>query len=42
MTNRRVHLWPTSNCSGSPTALVDPGFSWNDPSHHYYSFRPIR
>ncbi|EPH43947.1 hypothetical protein ABT390_05240 [Streptomyces aurantiacus] len=41
-TNRRVHLWPTSNCSGGATALVDPGFSWNDPSHHYYSFRPIR
>ncbi|MCI3935240.1 hypothetical protein [Streptomyces sp. AN091965] len=41
-TNRTVHLWPTSNCSGSATALVKPGFSWNDPSHHYYSFRPIR
>ncbi|GAA2628203.1 hypothetical protein GCM10010411_76900 [Actinomadura fulvescens] len=41
-TNRRVHLWPTSNCSGGATALVDPGLSWNDPSHTYYSFRPIR
>lgn len=41
-TNRTVHLWPTSNCSGSATALVGPGLSWNDPSHRYYSFRPVR
>ncbi|MGA4837957.1 hypothetical protein [Streptomyces sp. G45] len=40
-TNRTVHLWPTSNCSGSATALVSAGFSWNDPSHTYYSFKPI-
>ncbi|MEU5538855.1 hypothetical protein [Streptomyces sp. NPDC020362] len=40
-TNRRIHLWPSSNCSGTATALVDPGFSWNDPSHHYYSYRPL-
>ncbi|MFD6269118.1 hypothetical protein [Nocardia asteroides] len=42
MTNRRVHLWPSSDCVGGATALVDPGFSWNDRSHYYYSFRPIR
>ncbi|GAA0471196.1 hypothetical protein ABZ951_19335 [Streptomyces sp. NPDC046215] len=41
-TNRTVHLWPTGNCSGSATALVGSGLSWNDPSHRYYSYRPIR
>ncbi|GGO42254.1 MULTISPECIES: hypothetical protein [Streptomyces] len=42
MTSKRVHLWPSSDCVGGATALVDPGFSWNDRSHYYYSFRPIR
>ncbi|MEI5101089.1 hypothetical protein RB200_24220 [Streptomyces sp. PmtG] len=41
-TNRTVHLWPTSNCSGSATALVASDLSWDDPSHRYSSFRPIR
>ncbi|MER5784708.1 hypothetical protein ABT104_23745 [Streptomyces mobaraensis] len=42
MTNRTVHLWPSSDCVGSATALVTSGRSWNDPSHTYFSFRPIR
>ncbi|MFI0740250.1 hypothetical protein ACH4PU_19495 [Streptomyces sp. NPDC021100] len=42
MTTRTVHLWPSSDCVGSATALVTSGRSWNDPSHTYFSFRPIR
>ncbi|WP_171171984.1 hypothetical protein [Streptomyces sp. I05A-00742] len=41
MTNRTVNLWPSSDCFGNPTALVAAGRSWNDPSHTYFSFRPV-
>jgi hypothetical protein len=40
-TTRRVQLYKQVECGGGAAALVAPGRSWRDPSHVYFSFKPV-